>query len=80
MGADIALEMATQLHGAGRAVAPLVLIEPYLPNTAARTRLDGSPGTCAKRCACGTGFVNCRPRRSATGPPPSSPPPCWERA
>ncbi|MER6108070.1 amino acid adenylation domain-containing protein [Streptomyces hirsutus] len=41
MGANIALEMATQLHGAGHAVAPLVLIEPYLPNTAARTRLDG---------------------------------------
>ncbi|MFE7812766.1 amino acid adenylation domain-containing protein [Streptomyces sp. NPDC057433] len=41
MGANIALEMATQLHGAGHTVAPLVLIEPYLPNTAARTRLDG---------------------------------------
>ncbi|MEU0340404.1 amino acid adenylation domain-containing protein [Streptomyces bobili] len=41
MGANIALEMATQLQGAGHAVAPLVLIEPYLPNTAARARLGG---------------------------------------
>ncbi|MFJ3495852.1 amino acid adenylation domain-containing protein [Streptomyces sp. NPDC086091] len=41
MGANIALEMATQLHRAGHTVAPLVLIEPYLPNTAARERLLG---------------------------------------
>ncbi|MFD0318147.1 amino acid adenylation domain-containing protein [Streptomyces flavalbus] len=41
MGANIALEMATQLHRAGHPVAPLVLIEPYLPNAAARARLDG---------------------------------------
>ncbi|MET7685699.1 amino acid adenylation domain-containing protein [Streptomyces sp. NPDC005423] len=41
MGANIALEMATQLDGAGHPVAPLVLIEPYLPNPAARTRLNG---------------------------------------
>ncbi|MEU2310120.1 amino acid adenylation domain-containing protein [Streptomyces misionensis] len=41
MGANIALEMATQLHRAGHPVAPLVLIEPYLPNPAARARLDG---------------------------------------
>ncbi|MFI8233882.1 amino acid adenylation domain-containing protein [Streptomyces sp. NPDC085900] len=41
MGANIALEMATQLHQAGHPVAPLVLIEPYLPNPAARARLEG---------------------------------------
>ncbi|GAB1334038.1 pyoverdine non-ribosomal peptide synthetase PvdD [Streptomyces sp. E-15] len=41
MGANIALEMATQLLQAGHGTAPLVLIEPYLPNSAARTRLDG---------------------------------------
>ncbi|MEW2619099.1 amino acid adenylation domain-containing protein [Streptomyces sp. NPDC048106] len=41
MGANIALEMATQLHRAGHPVAPLVLIEPYLPNPAARARLNG---------------------------------------
>ncbi|MCH0567041.1 non-ribosomal peptide synthetase [Streptomyces sp. MUM 2J] len=41
MGANIALEMATQLHRAGHATAPLVLIEPYLPNGAARARLNG---------------------------------------
>jgi thioesterase domain-containing protein len=41
MGANIALEMATQLHRAGHETAPLVLIEPYLPNSAARARLDG---------------------------------------
>ncbi|MFE0387794.1 amino acid adenylation domain-containing protein [Streptomyces bungoensis] len=41
MGANIALEMATQLHRAGHGTAPLVLIEPYLPNSAARARLDG---------------------------------------
>ncbi|MFJ3669663.1 amino acid adenylation domain-containing protein [Streptomyces sp. NPDC090106] len=41
MGANIALEMATQLHQAGHPVAPLVLVEPYLPNPAARARLDG---------------------------------------
>ncbi|MET9882851.1 amino acid adenylation domain-containing protein [Streptomyces sp. NPDC006430] len=41
MGANIALEMATQLHGAGHTVEPLVLIEPYLPNPVARERLAG---------------------------------------
>ncbi|MFE0674916.1 amino acid adenylation domain-containing protein [Streptomyces sp. NPDC058867] len=41
MGANIALEMATQLHRSGHPVSPLVLIEPYLPNPAARARLDG---------------------------------------
>ncbi|MFC7865500.1 amino acid adenylation domain-containing protein [Streptomyces murinus] len=41
MGANIALEMATQLDRAGHPVAPLVLIEPYLPNPAARARLNG---------------------------------------
>ncbi|GLX50254.1 pyoverdine synthetase D [Streptomyces hygroscopicus subsp. hygroscopicus] len=41
MGANIALEMATQLHRSGHPVAPLVLIEPYLPNPAARARLNG---------------------------------------
>ncbi|MER6628659.1 amino acid adenylation domain-containing protein [Streptomyces sp. NPDC000987] len=41
MGANIALEMATQLHRAGHETAPLVLIEPYLPNSAARARLNG---------------------------------------
>ncbi|MFJ3641302.1 amino acid adenylation domain-containing protein [Streptomyces sp. NPDC090108] len=41
MGANIALEMATQLHRAGHRVSPLVLIEPYLPNPAARARLNG---------------------------------------
>ncbi|OXY88643.1 non-ribosomal peptide synthetase [Streptomyces diastatochromogenes] len=41
MGANIALEMATQLHRAGHRAAPLVLIEPYLPNAAARARLTG---------------------------------------
>ncbi|SEQ12294.1 non-ribosomal peptide synthetase [Streptomyces radiopugnans] len=41
MGANIALEMATQLHEAGHTVEPLVLIEPYLPNPAARDRLAG---------------------------------------
>ncbi|MFJ6836223.1 amino acid adenylation domain-containing protein [Streptomyces sp. NPDC091209] len=41
MGANIALEMATQLDSAGHPVAPLVLIEPYLPNLAARDRLNG---------------------------------------
>ncbi|MEU5320313.1 amino acid adenylation domain-containing protein [Streptomyces sp. NPDC021056] len=41
MGANIALEMATQLHQSGHPVAPLVLIEPYLPNPAARARLEG---------------------------------------
>ncbi|MGW2237611.1 amino acid adenylation domain-containing protein [Streptomyces sp. NPDC001759] len=41
MGANIALEMATQLHQAGHLVAPLVLVEPYLPNPAARARLEG---------------------------------------
>ncbi|MFJ7151578.1 amino acid adenylation domain-containing protein [Streptomyces sp. NPDC100445] len=41
MGANIALEMATQLDRAGHRTAPLVLIEPYLPNSAARARLDG---------------------------------------
>lgn len=33
--------MATQLHEAGHTVEPLVLIEPYLPNPAARARLAG---------------------------------------
>ncbi|WP_329563922.1 non-ribosomal peptide synthetase [Kitasatospora sp. NBC_01266] len=41
MGANIALEMATQLHEAGHTVEPLVLIEPYLPNPTARARLAG---------------------------------------
>ncbi|MFH8774939.1 amino acid adenylation domain-containing protein [Streptomyces sp. NPDC017958] len=41
MGANIALEMATQLHRAGHRAEPLVLIEPYLPNAAARARLTG---------------------------------------
>jgi amino acid adenylation domain-containing protein len=41
MGANLALEMADQLHRAGREVAPLVLIEPYLPHPAARDRLAG---------------------------------------
>ncbi|MBV1948805.1 non-ribosomal peptide synthetase [Streptomyces sp. BV129] len=41
MGANIALEMATQLHRSGHRVSPLVLIEPYLPNPAARARLSG---------------------------------------
>ncbi|WP_263976330.1 non-ribosomal peptide synthetase [Streptomyces sp. NK08204] len=41
MGANIALEMATQLHQAGHRVDPLVLIEPYVPNAAARARLTG---------------------------------------
>ncbi|MGW0882415.1 amino acid adenylation domain-containing protein [Streptomyces sp. NPDC002671] len=41
MGANIALEMATQLHQAGHRVEPLILIEPYLPNAAARARLNG---------------------------------------
>ncbi|MFI9005973.1 amino acid adenylation domain-containing protein [Actinosynnema sp. NPDC053489] len=39
MGANLALEMATQLHEQGRAAEPLVLVEPYLPNDTARTRL-----------------------------------------
>ncbi|GAA4840132.1 amino acid adenylation domain-containing protein [Kitasatospora terrestris] len=39
MGANIALEMATQLHEAGHTVDPLVLVEPYLPNPAAAARL-----------------------------------------
>ncbi|MFJ4919554.1 amino acid adenylation domain-containing protein [Streptomyces sp. NPDC088725] len=41
MGANIALEMATQLHEAGRTVEPLVLIEPHLPNPESRRRLTG---------------------------------------
>ncbi|WP_052442558.1 non-ribosomal peptide synthetase [Streptacidiphilus neutrinimicus] len=41
MGANIALELATQLVEAGRPVAPLVLIEPYLPHPAAAERLAG---------------------------------------
>ncbi|QES47604.1 non-ribosomal peptide synthetase [Streptomyces venezuelae] len=41
MGANIALEMATQLYEAGHEVEPLVLIEPYLPNPVARDRLAG---------------------------------------
>ncbi|MEV6579635.1 amino acid adenylation domain-containing protein [Streptomyces sp. NPDC051582] len=39
MGANIALEMATQLHAAGHTVAPLTLIEPHLPHPASRERL-----------------------------------------
>jgi amino acid adenylation domain-containing protein len=39
MGANLALEMAAQLHDAGHRVEPLVLIEPYLPHPAARARL-----------------------------------------
>ncbi|GGS99118.1 MULTISPECIES: non-ribosomal peptide synthetase [Streptomyces] len=39
MGANLALEVATRLHDAGRAVDPLVLIEPYLPNPSSRSRL-----------------------------------------
>ncbi|WP_030294143.1 non-ribosomal peptide synthetase [Streptomyces katrae] len=39
MGANIALEMATQLHEAGHTVAPLTLIEPHLPHPASRERL-----------------------------------------
>ncbi|TDU75348.1 non-ribosomal peptide synthetase [Streptomyces sp. KS 21] len=39
MGANLALEMATQLHGAGHTVAPLTLIEPYLPCPASREQL-----------------------------------------
>ncbi|SEL58156.1 non-ribosomal peptide synthetase [Streptacidiphilus jiangxiensis] len=41
MGANIALELATQLAESGRPVAPLVLIEPYLPHPAAAARLAG---------------------------------------
>ncbi|WP_175408922.1 non-ribosomal peptide synthetase [Streptomyces sp. TRM64462] len=41
MGANLALEMATQLYEAGHTVEPLVLIEPYLPNPAAARRLAG---------------------------------------
>ena len=39
MGANIALEMAFQLHRAGQETEPLVLIEPYLPHPAAEERL-----------------------------------------
>ncbi|GAA4933798.1 amino acid adenylation domain-containing protein [Streptomyces coeruleoprunus] len=39
MGANLALEMATQLYEAGHTVEPLVLIEPYLPNPVAAQRL-----------------------------------------
>ncbi|MET9696733.1 amino acid adenylation domain-containing protein [Streptomyces sp. NPDC006529] len=39
MGANIALEMATQMHEAGHTVAPLTLIEPHLPHPAACERL-----------------------------------------
>ena len=41
MGANIALEMATQLLDAGAAVAPLVLVEPYLPTPDTHRRLAG---------------------------------------
>ncbi|MEU3822373.1 amino acid adenylation domain-containing protein [Streptomyces sp. NPDC030392] len=41
MGANLALEMATQLYAAGHTVEPLVLIEPYLPNPVAAERLAG---------------------------------------
>jgi thioesterase domain-containing protein len=40
MGANIALEMAAQIHAAGQVVDPLVLIEPYLPSPAAESRLS----------------------------------------
>ncbi|GAA2745817.1 amino acid adenylation domain-containing protein [Kitasatospora cinereorecta] len=39
MGANIALEMAGRLHDTGHTVAPLVLIEPYLPGPTARAKL-----------------------------------------
>ncbi|MER5729491.1 amino acid adenylation domain-containing protein [Streptomyces sp. NPDC002138] len=39
MGANLAMEMATQLHEAGHRVAPLTLIEPYLPSEVARGQL-----------------------------------------
>ncbi|MEU7551635.1 amino acid adenylation domain-containing protein [Streptomyces sp. NPDC044571] len=39
MGANLAMEMATRLHEAGHTVAPLTLIEPYLPCPASRERL-----------------------------------------
>lgn len=39
MGGNVALEMATQLHDAGHQVMPLVLVEPFLPQPAARQRL-----------------------------------------
>ncbi|MFG2298919.1 amino acid adenylation domain-containing protein [Streptomyces sp. NPDC048603] len=39
MGANLALEMAHQLLDAGHTVAPLTLIEPYLPSPVARERL-----------------------------------------
>ncbi|MEU7908328.1 amino acid adenylation domain-containing protein [Actinoplanes sp. NPDC049118] len=42
MGANLAMEMATQLHELGEQVAPLVLIEPYLPNPAATARLTST--------------------------------------
>jgi amino acid adenylation domain-containing protein len=41
MGANIALEMATQLHESGRPVEPLVLVEPYLPHEESRRQLAG---------------------------------------
>jgi thioesterase domain-containing protein/aryl carrier-like protein len=41
MGANIALEMAAQLHRAGQPVGPLVLIEPYLPHPAAQRQVAG---------------------------------------
>ncbi|ACU37467.1 non-ribosomal peptide synthetase [Actinosynnema mirum] len=41
MGANLALEMATQLHERGASAEPLVLVEPYLPNKPARDRLLG---------------------------------------
>ncbi|GGQ08010.1 non-ribosomal peptide synthetase [Streptomyces roseolilacinus] len=41
MGANLALEMATQLYESGHTVEPLVLIEPYLPNPVAAGRLAG---------------------------------------
>ncbi|MET3987963.1 amino acid adenylation domain-containing protein [Streptomyces sp. PvR034] len=39
MGANLAMEMATQLHEGGHRVAPLTLIEPYLPSEVARAQL-----------------------------------------
>ncbi|WP_440900808.1 thioesterase domain-containing protein, partial [Actinosynnema sp.] len=41
MGANLALEMATQLLERGASAEPLVLVEPYLPNKPARDRLLG---------------------------------------
>jgi amino acid adenylation domain-containing protein len=40
MGANLALEMAVQLHEAGQPVDPLILIEPYLSTDASRRELE----------------------------------------